>query len=127
MTPWYETLRKPPLTPPNWIFSPVWTILYLLIGVVIYLYLTIPIQPLWSITTAILVLHLVANGSWSFLFFRYQSPGWALIDILVMDATLIFLVMSFWQVYLMAALLLMPYLFWILFATYLNYALFRLN
>jgi len=127
MTPWYETLRKPPLTPPNWIFSPVWTILYLLIGVVIYLYLTIPIQPLWSITTAILVLHLVANGSWSFLFFRYQSPGWALIDILVMDATLIFLVMSFWQVYLMAALLLIPYLFWILFATYLNYALFRLN
>jgi len=127
MTPWYETLRKPPLTPPNWIFSPVWTILYLLIGVVIYLYLTIPIQPLWSITTAILVLHLVANGSWSFLFFRYQSPGWALIDILVMDATLIFLVISFWQVYLMAAILLMPYLFWILFATYLNYALFRLN
>ncbi len=127
MTPWYETLRKPPLTPPNWIFSPVWTILYLLIGVVIYLYLTIPIQPLWSITTAILVLHLVANGFWSFLFFRCQSPGWALIDILVMDATLIFLVMSFWQVYLMAALLLIPYLFWILFATYLNYALFRLN
>lgn len=127
MTPWYETLRKPPLTPPNWIFGPVWTVLYILIGLVIYLYLSTPIQPLRSITTAILVLHLVANLSWSFLFFRCQSPGWALMDILVLDVTLIFLIISFWQVYLMAAILLMPYLIWVLFATYLNYAIFRLN
>jgi tryptophan-rich sensory protein len=127
MNSWYEALNKPPLTPPNWIFSPVWTVLYVMIAVSIILYYRTPSKQHPIMTTAVLLIHLLTNIIWTFLFFRLKSPGSALIDIIILDISLIFLILWFWKARPSAGILLIPYLLWILFATYLNFAFYVLN
>ncbi len=127
MNTWYETLNRPPLTPPNWIFSPVWTILYATIAISIYLYYRSPNKPGIGLTTAIIGFHLITNFSWTFLFFGLRSPGWALFDIVALDISLLVLIRRFRRARPLAGGLLIPYLLWVLFATYLNYGFYRLN
>lgn len=127
MNPWYQTLNRPALTPPDWIFGPVWTILYLMIGLSIYLYYRSPEKPYIVPTTIMLVLHLVSNFFWTYLFFGRQSPAAALADIIFLDISLVMLILSFWMASRTAALLLVPYLAWVSFATYLNHGFYRLN
>ena len=75
----------------------------------------------------LIALNLLANFSWTVLFFRLQSPGLAVIDIVVIDISLILMVIYFWQTNRIASTLLWPYLLWVLFATYLNFAFYVLN
>jgi len=127
MNAWYATLRRPPLTPPDGVFGPVWTVLYLMIAVAIVLYYRAPQKRHVWLTTAVLSVHLAANFTWTPLFFSLRSPGLALADIAVLDVTLLLLVRWFWRARRLAGVLLGPYLAWVLFASYLNYGFWKLN
>jgi tryptophan-rich sensory protein len=127
MNDWYIELNRPPLAPPNWVFGPVWTVLYIMIAVSLILYIKQthgnPIY--WAI--GVISLHLIANFSWTPVFFGLQKPGLALIDILLLDITLVIIILHFWKTAKLASVLLWPYLAWVLFATYLNAGFYYLN
>lgn len=127
MPTWYDTLAKPPVTPPKKVFGPVWSLLYLLIFASLLLFFSAPQQPLFMLTCALLVVHFTASFNWTRFFFGQKRIRAAFIDILVIDATLLCIIPLFYQASTAAALLLLPYLAWTLFATWLNYAILRLN
>ena len=127
MNTWYQELTRPYLTPPNWVFGPAWTILYIMIAIAIIMYYSASGKQQVLLTTAVLVVHLVANFSWTPLFFGAQNPLLALLDIIVLDVTLVVLIFLFWKASTVAAVLLIPYLCWVSFATYLNAGFYWLN
>jgi translocator protein len=123
---WYAGLEKPPWNPPSWVFGPVWTTLYVLMGVAAWL--------VWdrsgagaSAALTLFVVQLVLNAAWSWLFFGLQSPGLALIEIVVLWALIVATTMLFWRVRAGAGALMLPYLAWVTFATALNFEIWRLN
>lgn len=123
--PWYEALDKPPLNPPNWVFGPVWTVLYVFIAVAGWLVWRAGPESktpltLWGV-------QLVLNGLWSVLFFGWERPGLALIDICVLLAVLILTTAAFWRVRRLAGALFLPYTLWVAFAAYLNAGIWLLN
>ena len=123
--PWYETLAKPGWTPPPWLFGPVWSVLYLMIATSAWLVWLR--RPRVSAPLAVWVLQLVLNGIWSWLFFGLQRPDLAALDIVVLLVAIAVTAGMFARVSRMAALLLLPYFFWVSFATALNVAIWRLN
>lgn len=127
MNAWYSTLNRPPLTPPNWVFSPVWTVLYITIAISVFLYYRSAFKAHVRWTSALLIVHLITNFVWTYLFFGLRSPAIALIDIVVLDISLVVLICWFWKSRVLAGVLLIPYLAWVMFATYLNYGFYRLN
>ncbi len=125
---WYTTLERPALNPPGWIFGPVWTTLYLLMGIAAYL--------VWQkgmkkkevrFALGLFVGQLAFNALWSILFFGLQSPGAALIDIFLLWLAIIATIEAFVKVSRPAAWLFVPYLLWVSFASYLNFAIWSLN
>lgn len=119
---WYALLNKPSFSPPNWLFGPVWTILYTLIGISLYL--------IWSNkkgTLKLFFFHLFLNAIWSPIFFGAKNLGLAFIVILVMDVTLIIIIRNFYKINKIAGLILIPYLMWISFASLLNFSIWKLN
>jgi tryptophan-rich sensory protein len=127
MNDWYERLQRPALTPPNWVFGPVWTILYVMIAVSIIMFIRkYKIENGYGIYVLIAI-HLASNIAWTGLFFGLKAPGLALIDILFLDLSLMLMIRYFWQFNRIASVLLWPYLVWVLFATYLNASFYVLN
>jgi translocator protein len=127
MNDWYRTLQRPPLTPPDWVFGPVWTALYVMIGLSIVLYIRAPKPGNAYPVYLLLAVHLTTNFVWAYLFFGLRSPLAALLDIAVLDLTLVWLAVAFRSASGPAAALLLPYLLWVSFATYLNAAFWKLN
>lgn len=123
--PWYEGLRKPPLNPPNWVFGPVWSLLY--IAIAIAGWLVWRARPASAKPLALWGGQLVLNAVWSLLFFGLHRPGVALVEILLLLALLIVTTVSFFRVRALAGLLLVPYAAWVSFAAYLNAGLWHLN
>ena len=126
MNEWYKELNKPFMSPPDWIFGPVWSILYIMIAVSIILFIKKNKRQQYWIYFLITA-HLISNFIWTLIFFGLKSPGLALVDIIFMDISLIVIIRYFWRECRISALLLLPYLAWILFATYLNAAFFIIN
>ena len=124
---WYRQLAKPPLNPPAWVFGPVWTLLYILMGVSAWLIWLRPGLPAARIPLLLFAAQMALNGAWSWIFFGVHQVGLALIDILLLWAAIAATFISFWRIRRPAAALLIPYLLWVSFATYLNAALWRLN
>lgn len=126
---WYTTLNKPDLNPPNWLFGPVWTILFFLMGISLYLIRTTTISEKGTkqITLTFFYLQLFLNLIWSIFFFGLQNPKLALIEIGLLDITLLFTIVAAHQVNRIAARLLLPYMAWIIFATWLNAQIAWLN
>jgi len=118
---WYQTLVKPSFNPPNWLFGPVWTLLYFLMGISLYLIWTRKGELKWFWA------QLILNSLWSFLFFGLKSPGLALIEIVFLWLTILVTIKSFLKVYRPAAYLLYPYLAWVSFASILNFSVWILN
>jgi tryptophan-rich sensory protein len=122
---WYAALRKPPLTPPNWIFAPVWIALYLGIAVAGWLVwrarrrIDAPLL-LWGA-------QLVLNGLWSLLFFGLHLPGVALVEILALLGLIVATAAAFFRIRALAGGLLVPYAAWVAFAAYLNAGIWYLN
>lgn len=122
---WYESLKKPEWTPPGWVFAPVWTILY--IAMAIAAWLATRRAGVGSCAILFYLLQLICNGLWSWIFFGQEQIGWALADILALFVFLLVTTWRFWQVSKPAALLLVPYIFWICYATALNFTIWRMN
>ena len=125
---WYETLEKPFFSPPNWVFGPVWTLLYLMMGISVYL-IWQRIEENKAAKTAFVLfwIHLAFNASWSLVFFNLKNLALALINILIIWSLIIILMIKFWNIDRRSSYLLIPYLFWVTFATALNYSIWMLN
>lgn len=120
---WYAFLDKPSFAPPNWVFGPVWTTLYTLIGISLFLIWQNKKKP----STKLFFFHLFLNAIWSPIFFGLKNLGLAFVVILVMDITLIVIIKYFYKFSKLASYLLVPYLLWISFASVLNFSIWQLN
>ncbi len=125
---WFTTIVKPSFNPPNWLFAPVWTALYIMMGIAFYI-VWISDADKKTKNTAILIyaFQLVANFLWSFIFFYTQQPGWALVDIGLMWILILLTIFQFGKISSAAAWLLVPYICWVSFASILNFAIWKLN
>jgi len=124
---WYQTLEKPAWNPPNWVFGPVWTTLYVLMGIAMYLVWTQPRTPQRQSALLLNAFQLVFNFGWSLIFFNLHAIGWALIEIGVLWVLIVWTMFAYANVYKPAAWLLLPYIVWVTFATILNFTIWRLN
>lgn len=125
---WYAIANKPWFNPPNWIFAPVWTALYVMMGIACYLVWKSDANQ--SIKKAALLFYafqLLINFFWSFIFFKMQQPGWALAEIVLMWVLIFCTIIWFGKISSLAAWLLVPYISWVSFATVLNYSIWKLN
>lgn len=125
---WYAQLLKPAFTPPNWLFGPVWTALYLLMGISLFL--------VWrqgamgkqvGYPLVLFGLQLLLNVVWSALFFGLRSPLLGLVEIVILWLAILLTILSFLKVSMPAGLLLLPYIAWVSFAGVLNFSIWRLN
>lgn len=125
--PWYANLRKPRLQPPNWLFGPAWT---LLLGLwawsAVIAWRAATPENQWAVMTVFAV-NFVFHLLWSPLFFKWRRPDWALVEVVFLWASVLALVLVLWQIEPRAALLNLPYLAWVSFASWLNWAIVRLN
>jgi tryptophan-rich sensory protein len=125
---WFATLQKPSFAPPNWVFAPVWTSLYILMGISLFL--------VWqkgredkTVKAAIYLFagQLVLNALWSFVFFGLRSPLLGLIEIIILWIAILATIMSFMKISRTAAYLLIPYILWVSFAAFVNFSIWRVN
>lgn len=119
---WYITLNKPFFNPPSWIFGPVWTLLYLLMGISLYL--------VWAnkkVSLKWFWVQLILNSLWSILFFGLKSPTLALFEIFFLWLAILMTIKNFWKYNKTASWLLSPYLLWVTFASILNLSIVLLN
>lgn len=125
---WYVTLNKPTINPPSWIFGPVWTTLYALMGIAAFL--------IWKKgwervdvrkALAVFGLQLILNALWSIIFFGLQNPAWAFVNIVAMWLAIVWTMVLFYKISKPAMWLLLPYILWVSFAGYLNYSIWMLN
>jgi benzodiazapine receptor len=124
---WYAALAKPAWTPPDWIFAPVWSLLYGLMGVSAWLVWRRAGFRRAGPALGVFLAQLALNALWSYLFFGIHRPGLAFLEILVLWAAILATLILFRRVIAAAGLLLAPYLLWVGFAACLNFALWRLN
>ena len=125
---WYKTLIKPSWNPPSYVFGPVWTTLYILMAIAAWL--------VWQpagfsrsarMPLALFGLQLVLNVGWSWIFFGMHQPGWAVVEIVVLWLAILATMAAFFRRSTLAGWLLAPYLAWVSFAAFLNYAIWQLN
>lgn len=123
---WYAGLTKPYLNPPSWVFGPVWTLLYLLMGVSLY-FVWKSNSPKKSRAMWMFSAQLVLNAIWSPVFFGYHSVSGALAVIVLLWAAIALTIFIFSEISKIAAYLLAPYILWVSFAVYLNFSIWMLN
>jgi tryptophan-rich sensory protein len=124
---WYKGLNKPSFNPPSFVFGPVWTLLFSLMGVALYLVWISPSSSVRMIALVLFGLQFVLNVLWSYLFFGANNPLWALIEIFVLLVGILATGIYFYAVNRFAGYLMMPYFLWVLFASILNWFLWKLN
>jgi benzodiazapine receptor len=124
---WYASLAKPDWTPPNAVFAPVWTVLYILMAVAAWL--------VWrqvgfkgaSVALTLFIAQLALNALWSYLFFGANRPDLAFFEIVVLWTVILIVALLFWSEVRIAGVLMIPYLLWVGFASYLNFVLWQMN
>jgi tryptophan-rich sensory protein len=125
---WYAFLNKPAFSPPNWLFGPVWTMLYTLMGISLYLvWKTRFNKKFKNIALNIFYIQLILNSVWSILFFGLRNPVYAFIEIIMLWLTIAISIKTFYKINKTASYLLVPYLLWVSFASVLNFAIAILN
>ena len=126
--PWYRNLRKPSLQPPDWLFGPAWTvILGLAAWSAVIAWNAAQGEAERTAVVILFVTNAVCHLLWSPLFFKWRRPDWALIELVFLWASLVALVVGLWPISQKASLLILPYLLWVSFASWLNWAIVRLN
>jgi len=128
---WYAELAKPSFNPPSWVFGPAWTFLYTLMGVALFRVWnakpTASTKPRRTLAFSLFAVQLVLNALWSIVFFGPHQLGPALIVIAALWLAILACIVTFWRLERTAALLLLPYLAWVTFASVLNFEIWRLN
>lgn len=125
---WYVTLNKPWFNPPNWIFAPVWTLLYLMMGIAFYIiWKSEAVNAVKQTAVILFAAQLLVNFLWSLIFFYLKQPGWAMIDIILMWILIVATIFSYGKISSTAAWLMLPYICWVSFAMILNFYLWKLN
>lgn len=124
---WYAALNKPVGMPPDWLFGPVWTLLYCLIGIASYRAWISAKEKKKIFPVVLYVVHLGVNGIWTYLFFALHDPAIAFIDIVILLVMIIMLIRAFYRIDKRAAFIFVPYLLWVVYATFLNAAIIILN
>lgn len=125
---WYQTINKPSWNPPNWIFGPVWTTLYVLMGIALYLVWKTPNSiGNKTIAVSLFIIQLGLNFLWSVIFFSLHQPGWAFVEIILLWIFILLTIFSFSPINKISAWLLVPYICWVSFAMILNHAIWQLN
>lgn len=124
---WYDTLVKPDWSPPAWVFGPVWTVLYLLMGVAAWLVWKRAGFAKARIALALFLVQLAFNAAWSWIFFGLRQPGAAFAEIMLLWLLILATLTAFWRHHRLAGSLLLPYWAWVSFAALLNFAVWRLN
>lgn len=127
ITGWYAELIKPSFNPPNYLFAPVWTVLYILMGVSLFLIYRLQASELRSNALLVFAGQLFLNFWWSVFFFSFQRPDVALAEILLLWLSIVYMIYSFRKLNVTAAYLQIPYLCWVSFAALLNYSVWQLN
>ena len=123
--PWYSTLIKPSFNPPSWIFAPVWTTLYLMMTVAIWLFWHSEKRDMN--TVYVYFIHIIFNTTWSIIFFGLHNIFLALLTLLLLISLIIILILRFKRVNMLSFYLMIPYLLWCFFALILNLNLLVLN
>ena len=139
---WYASLNKPALNPPGWVFGPVWTLLYFLMGLALYLVwvnqstaetalptVRAELSPPLARRKAVIIffVQLALNAFWSIIFFGLHSPGWALVEIIMLWLAIVATIFYFAKISRLAAWLFALYMAWVTFAVYLNFAIWMVN
>ena len=125
---WYATLNKPFFNPPSWIFAPVWTLLFTLMGISLFLIINQPLRNQeFRLAIKLFLAQLVLNVLWSVIFFGNQNPGLAFAEIILLIILVMLTIVQFYPLSKKASYLLLPYFVWILFASILSYTIWQLN
>ena len=124
---WYATVNKPVFNPPNWIFGPVWTLLYLMMGVALYLVILEKNSANKKVALKYFWIQLGLNTLWSIIFFGMQLPALALLEIVILWYMILMTIRKFLPISKTAGYLLVPYILWVSFASVLNLAIAILN
>lgn len=124
---WYRGLAKPAFTPPEWLFGPVWTALYILMAIALYRIWTTRSRPGKSAALGLFAVQLALNAAWSGVFFGLKSPAGGLAVIAALWLAISATIVAFRRLSAIAAWLLVPYLLWVSYAAALNFAIWRLN
>jgi len=124
---WYQTLNKPSFNPPDWVFGPIWTILYIFMGISIWLIIKKEPSKTRTIGIRIFWLQLFFNIFWTYLFFGIQKIGISFIEIIFLFFLIFINIIYFFKVDKIASYLLIPYLFWVMYASLLTYNIWILN
>jgi tryptophan-rich sensory protein len=124
---WYATLNRPSFNPPNWIFGPVWTVLYILMGISFFVVWKQKVGKARNLAISIYFLQLLLNFAWSFIFFHFNMIGLALVEIALLWFAIILMLVLFYRIKPMAAYINIPYLLWVSFAGVLNASYYFLN
>lgn len=124
---WYASLNQPSFNPPNWLFGPVWTTLYILMGISFFLVWQLPPNESKNKAIKIYFVQLALNFAWSFLFFYFKNIGLALVEILVLWIAIMVMLVRMHRVKPLASYINIPYIIWVSFATALNASYYFLN
>jgi translocator protein len=125
---WYQQINRPEWNPPGWVFGPVWTALYIMMGVAFYLVWKSDVaKGIKQKAMGLWIAQLIANFFWSFIFFGQQQIGLAFIEIVVLWILILLTIFAFARINKLAAWLLVPYISWVSFAAMLNFAIWQLN
>lgn len=124
---WYATINKPSFNPPNYLFGPVWTFLYFLMGFALFVIIRLPKSTRKNSMLVIFIIQLVLNVFWSFLFFEFQRIDLAVLEILVLWFFILAMIIGLVKFNKSIGLLQIPYLLWVTFAFILNFSIFYLN
>ena len=124
---WFATLKKPSFNPPNWVFGPVWTTLYILMGFSLYLIWKEDVSKRRNLALVVFLFQLVLNFCWSFIFFYFNMIGFALVEIILLWICIVVMLVLFYKIKPVAAFINIPYLLWVTFATILNASYYFLN
>src|SRR5689334_18981414 len=127
LVPWYASLTKPAFNPPNWMFGPIWTILYVLMALAVWRILLLPSGSARRTALILFFAQLTLNAAWSWLFFAAKSPFLGLVDIVPQLVLIVTTTVAFHRLDRLAAYCLVPLVVWVAFATVLNFSIWLLN
>lgn len=124
---WYATLNRPSFSPPNWLFGPVWTSLYLLMGLSFYLIWKEEKSKERDFAILVFLIQLALNFAWSFIFFYFNKIGFAFAEIVLLWLSIVLMMIKFYKIKPITAYINIPYLLWVSFASMLNLSYYLLN